>query len=105
MKITEVEAIVLRQPDVDASRADGSQDALLSRVHTDEGVTGLGEVDSIPSVVTAVVEARSSHSNAAGLRNLLLGEDPFETDRLWEKMFRGSIYYGRRGVAIHAMSG
>src|SRR5262245_2323479 len=87
MKITDVEAIVLRQPDIDASRADGSQDALLIRVHTDEGITGLGEVDSSPSVVKAIVDARSSHSNASGLRNMLIGEDPLETERLWEKMF------------------
>ena len=32
MKITDVEAIILRQPDVDDSKADGSQDALLVRV-------------------------------------------------------------------------
>jgi L-rhamnonate dehydratase len=105
VKITDVEAIVLRQPEIDATRADGSQDALLIRVHTDEGITGIGEVDSIPSVVKAIVDARSSHANASGLRNLLIGEDPFAIERLWEKMFRGSIYYGRRGVAIHAISG
>ena len=45
MKITDVEAIILRQPDVDDSKADGSQDALLIRIQTDEGITGVGEVD------------------------------------------------------------
>jgi L-rhamnonate dehydratase len=105
VKITDVEAIILRQANIDVSRADGSQDALIIRVHTDEGVIGLGEVDSIPSVVKAIVDAPASHSNASGLRNLLIGEDPFEIERLWEKMYRGSIYYGRRDVAIHAMSG
>ena len=46
MRITDVEALLLRQPEVDASRADGSQDGLLIRVHTDEGIVGIGEVDS-----------------------------------------------------------
>jgi L-rhamnonate dehydratase len=105
LKITDVEAIVLRQPDVDTSKADGSQDALLIRVYTDEGITGVGEVDSLPPVVKAIVEAPPSHAIASGLKALLVGENPLEIDRLWEKMYRGSIYYGRRGPAIHAMSG
>ncbi len=105
MKITDVEAIILRQPGVNSAIADGSQDALIIRIHTDEGITGIGEVDSLPSIVKAVVDAPASHANANGLRHLLIGEDPFEIDRLWEKMYKGSIYYGRRGVAIHAMSG
>ena len=105
MLITDVEAIILRQPDVDTSKADGSQDALLIRIHTDEGITGIGEVDSLPPVIKALVDAPPSHSNASGLKALLIGEDPFEIDRLWEKMYRGTIYYGRRSAAIHAMSG
>lgn len=105
MKITDVEAIILRQPAMDVSKADGSQDALVIRVHTDEGITGVGEVDSLPPVIKAVVDAPPSHAIASGLRALLIGENPLEIDRLWEKMYRGSIYYGRRGPAIHAMSG
>jgi L-alanine-DL-glutamate epimerase-like enolase superfamily enzyme len=33
-----------------------------------------------------------------------VGENPLEPERLWYKMYRGSIYYGRRGVAIQAIS-
>ena len=47
MKITDVEAIVLRQAVVDDGIADGSQDDLVVRIHTDEGITGIGEVDSV----------------------------------------------------------
>jgi L-alanine-DL-glutamate epimerase-like enolase superfamily enzyme len=39
-----------------------------------------------------------------GLANLIVGENPLEVERLWYKMYRGSIYYGRRGVAIQAIS-
>ena len=42
MKITDVQAIILRQPTMDVSKADGSQDALLIRIETDEGITGVG---------------------------------------------------------------
>ena len=39
-----------------------------------------------------------------GLASLIVGENPLEPERLWYKMYRGSIYYGRRGAAIQAMS-
>jgi L-rhamnonate dehydratase len=105
MKITDVEAIYLRLPDLDAARCDGTQDTLVIRIHTDEGIIGVGEVDSSPLVAKAIVDAPPSHSIAAGLRSLLIGENPIEIERLWDKMYKGTIYFGRTGPAIHAMSG
>src|SRR5438270_3714558 len=105
MKITEVEAIVLRQPALDEAIADGSQDDLVVRVHTDAGIVGIGEVDSAPEVVKAVIEAPASHFIASGLRHVLIGQDPLDVEGLWDAMYRASIYYGRRGVALHAISG
>ncbi len=105
MKITEVEAIILRQPQLDESIADGSQDDLVVRVHTDAGVVGVGEVDSAPEVVKAAIEAPHSHAIAAGLRAVLIGQDPLDVERLWDVMYRATIYFGRRGVAVHAISG
>ena len=105
MKITDVEAIVLRQAVVNEGIADGSQDDLVVRIHTDEGITGIGEVDSSPELVQALVQAPSSHAVAASLRDVLIGEDPLDVERLWQKMYRGLIYFGRRGIAIHAISG
>jgi L-alanine-DL-glutamate epimerase-like enolase superfamily enzyme len=105
MKITDVEAIILRLPNVNVNAADGTQDALIVRVHTDAGIIGLGEVSSSPYVVKAVIETPPSHSVARGLRELLIGQDPFEITALWQRMYKNSIYYGRRGVVIHAMSG
>jgi len=40
-----------------------------------------------------------------GLRSLVVGEDPFDVERLWDKVYRGTIYYGRRGAAIQVLSG
>ena len=105
MKITEVEAIVLRQPVVDGAIADGSQDDLIVRVHTDEGIVGVGEVDSAPEVVKAVFDAPNSHYIATGLQHVLIGADPLDIEELWRRMYMGSVYYGRRGVAMHAISG
>ena len=47
MKITGVEAIYLRLPQVKA-QCDSGQDALIVRVSTDAGITGYGEVDAAP---------------------------------------------------------
>ena len=105
MKITDVEAVVLRQPAVNEGIADGSQDDLVILVHTDEGITGIGEVDSAPEAVAALVSAPGSHAIAHSLRELLIGEDPLDVERLWDKMYRGVIFIGRRGIAIHAISG
>ena len=105
MRITEVEALVLRQPALDESIADGSQDDLVIRVHTDAGIVGVGEVDSAPEVARAVIEAPASHAIATGLRHVLIGSDPLDVEGLWQRMYRASIYFGRRGVALHALSG
>ena len=104
MKITDVETLIVRLPTIEA-KCDGTQDALLVKIHTDTGLTGIGEVDSSPEVAKAIFEAPFSHTIASGLRHLLVGEDPRDVERLWEKMYRGTIYFGRRGAAIHAISG
>jgi len=105
VKITEVEAIILRQPAVDDAIADGSQDDLVIRITTDEGIVGIGEVDSAPEAVAALVRRSSSHAIAGSLHDLLVGEDPRDVERLWQKLYRGLIYIGRRGIALHALSG
>jgi L-alanine-DL-glutamate epimerase-like enolase superfamily enzyme len=104
MKITNVEALYLRQRQV-KKQCDSGQDALVVRVSTDAGITGIGEVDSSPMAVKGAIEGPFSHTITAGLRELILGEDPFETEYLWHKMYRQNVYSGRRGIAIHAMSG
>jgi len=39
------------------------------------------------------------------LRKLLLGEDPFDIQKLWDIMWRSTMYYGRAGVVVNAISG
>ena len=58
MKITEVEAIEVRLPESEIKdKASSAQDACIIKIHTDEGITGIGEVDSSARVIKAVVEA------------------------------------------------
>ncbi len=104
MKITQVEAIHLRLPNVN-ERCDGSQDTLVVKVQTDAGVTGVGEVDSSPSVAKAIVDAPMSHKICRGLAECVKGQDPFEIDRLVHRMYEGTIFFGRHGAVIQAMSG
>ena len=104
MKITDVEAIIVKQKEIELI-GDGSQDTVVIKVHTDEGITGIGEVDSSPYVVKAIVEAGTSHMVCMGLRDIVVGEDPFDVEKIWYKMYNLANYYGRRSVAIHAMSG
>jgi len=104
MKITNVEGIILRLPERQAV-ADGTQDDLLIRIETDEGIVGYGEVDTSPEVGKAVIDAEMSHGTCYGLREVLIGMDPFDIEQIWELMYRKTNYYGRLGVVVHAMSG
>src|SRR5215468_10428998 len=103
MKITEVVCQILRIPNVQAKTA-SSQDSVLVRLRTDTGLEGVGEADSSPEVVKAIVDAPFSHNIACGLRQLLVGEDPLEHERLWQKMYRRTMYFGRKAVGITAMA-
>src|SRR5256714_11841168 len=104
MKITRVEPIHLRLPEV-SERCDGSQETLVVKVHTDAGVVGLGEVDSSSLVAKAIIDAPLSHKICRGLAECVVGHDPFEIDHLIHRMYEGSIFFGRQGAAIQAMSG
>ena len=104
MKITGIEVIELRVPGWTGMTFDGSYDNCLLIVHTDEGLTGIAEVDSVPSVVRAIVEAPRSHTHAMGLKQAIVGEDPANVEGLWDRMYDLTSYYGRRGAVIHAIS-
>jgi L-rhamnonate dehydratase len=104
MKITDVEGLVLRPGEVDTTRADGTQDAFIVKIRTDEGITGVGEGDTSPYVAREMVTMPASHSIARGFRELLIGEDPLRVRPLWGKMFGATYHYGRDGAALHVMS-
>src|SRR5437588_5794407 len=104
MVITDVEAIHLRIPDV-REIADGTQDVLVVRVHTDAGLVGVGEVTSQSYVCKAVFEAPRSAERRHGLAYLLRGQDPLDVEGLWQRLYYHTNRYGRRGAAVHAISG
>ncbi len=103
MKITKVEAVGLSTRS-ERNVADGTQDALLILVHTDAGLTGVGEADTSPQIGRAVLEAPVSTDKCQGLAAQFVGEDPFDREALWKKCYYRSYKYGRMGVAINVLS-
>ena len=113
MKITNVEVMVLKSPGLyqsptDAEEPQGPTYMGLVKVSTDAGITGYSDMETSATVAKAAVDApRWSEPGMEcfdGLASLIIGENPLEVERLWYKMYRGSVYYGRRGVALQAIS-
>ena len=69
----------------------------LVRVHTDSGQTGLGSAYSYPALVYLIIKQQ--------LEPLLLGEDPTDVEALWQRMYRVTRWYGRKGAAMSALGG
>jgi len=92
MKITGVEPILLAWPPFErpywtSLNRIGQMSELVVRVYTDEAIVGIGKAHGgsiLPGVEVAVSE---------GMKPLLVGEDPLETERLWSKMF--ALTYNR----------
>lgn len=114
MKITDVEFLVLKSEGL-YNNPDGAEEPLgptymgLVKVTTDAGIAGYSDVETSAPVAKACVDAPKWSRDEGmefmdGLRSLLIGENPLEVERLWYRMYRGSIYYGRRGAAMQAIS-
>jgi len=109
MKITKVEAIELRLPESEMAdypdRASPAGNTLIVKIHTDEGIVGVGEVESSARVAKAVIEAPSSMVMVQGLGQLLIGMNPLDIRVINDKLYQSSFYYGRRGVVVHSIGG
>ncbi len=104
MRIRDVRTIPLEyplpQPVFDANYIMATKPALLVEVETDDGLVGLGEAAHFGGPL------RSTQTVIEGeLRDHLLGEDPREIERLWERMHQRAYKHARGGVLIAAMSG
>jgi L-rhamnonate dehydratase len=106
VRITKVEAIVLAQlpPQTFRPAPHGSQDPLIVRISTDEGLVGYGEAETFAPVAKSVIDAWQETEIASGLGRLLAGQDPLDPEALWRYLYQKTSFYGRSGVVIHAMS-
>ncbi|WP_274423209.1 enolase C-terminal domain-like protein [Chelativorans sp. YIM 93263] len=71
--------------------------AVIVRVSTTDGLHGLGCIALGSEAAATIVERH--------LAPLVLGASPFDTEFLWELMFRSSVNIGRRGLVLAAISG
>ncbi|HUZ18831.1 MAG TPA: mandelate racemase/muconate lactonizing enzyme family protein [Spirochaetia bacterium] len=69
----------------------------IVRVHTDDGIEGIGFTHAQPGPDLAVYES------ARALSELAVGLDIFQVEQLWDRMFQPKIF-GRRGLSTRAMS-
>ena len=93
MKIIAVDPFYLKMPQI-TDAADGTQDTLVVRIQTDEGITGWGECDASPLVSLAAYCCPMSHGNIINIRESLIGEtldNPNDVVRLHEKALRNGL--------------
>src|SRR5881392_911352 len=103
MKITRIDCHVLLEPAYDIGATSSAQDDIVVEIHTDEGISGIGESDVNPWIARACIVAPGTHTMGLGLAEMLIGQDPLAPEALWEKLYVGSAMNGRRGAVIHAM--
>jgi len=104
MKITKLETILLAIPDR-KDIADSSQDAVIIKVLTDDGIVGIGQADTNPQVAKGIMDAEFSHKDSCGMNDILIGENPLDIERLMRKINIKACHYGRRGSLLQVMSG
>jgi L-alanine-DL-glutamate epimerase-like enolase superfamily enzyme len=107
LKIRNVEPIVVHEQDatfpheLDVGGYAGYQ--VLVRIDTDEGISGWGECctggeyGEAAAAVKVLIEK--------GFAKRLKGENPLEFRKIWERLYQETVWFGRRGLTIFAMSG
>jgi L-alanine-DL-glutamate epimerase-like enolase superfamily enzyme len=103
MKITDVSTTALsytmERPMADGLHYMPARPLLLVQVHTDAGITGLGESAPYGGSLTSMAAL------VQDLRALVVGQDPFMVERLWSRMASEAHQRGRRGMLMMAISG
>ena len=69
---------------------------LLVEVFTDAGHVGIGNAALAPQVTKQIVDLY--------LKPLLIGQDPWDTEFLWQLMYRKTMAFGRKGIGMVAIS-
>ncbi len=101
MRITDVKVIMLQRKlssSMYISRGgfDVRNHAIVE-VHTDSGITGLGEGVGDAKLVQAIIETR--------LKPLAVGLDPMNIETIRHKLMDSQVYFERKGSVICAASG
>ena len=89
MKITQIETFLMHAGRPNEYGGWSRRNWLFVKVHTDEGLYGVGEASGWPRVVQTAIQ---------DLTPLLIGEDPFLIERLWQRMFVAMMGHGMTGI-------
>ena len=65
-------------------------------IETDDGIVGLGNVALAPRIAKAIIDEY--------LAPLVIGHDPWDYEYLWQRMYRATHAWGRKGVTMAAIS-
>src|SRR5687767_1903873 len=103
-KIARIEIIPIVSPDSSATDLDGTTDTVIVKISDEAGRFGIGEADAPPRVVKSFLEMPTAHLWSRNVSEILLGSDPLEAAALWERLYEGTFWPGRRGLGIHAIS-
>ena len=103
MKITGIDCHVLLDPAYERDATSSNQDDIVVEVHTDEGISGIGETDLNAWVARACIEAPGTHTMDLGLAETLIGLDPLDPVAIWDRLYVGTAMTGRRGALVHAL--
>nr|WP_314466914.1 L-rhamnonate dehydratase [uncultured Novosphingobium sp.] len=69
---------------------------LIVEIFTDQGLVGIGNAALAPLVTKQMIDQY--------LAPLLIGQDPWDSEFLWQHMYRKTMAFGRKGVALVAIS-
>ncbi len=69
---------------------------LIVEVESDDGLVGIGNAALAPLVSKQVIDHY--------LRPLLLGQNPWDIEFLWQHMYRNTMAFGRKGIGMTAIS-
>ena len=69
---------------------------LIVEIFTDSGHVGIGNAALAPRIAKEIIDVY--------LKPLLLGKDPFDTEFLWQHMYRQTMAFGRKGIGMVAIS-
>lgn len=102
--ITDVEVIPLITPDASGNDCDGSAETVVVKITDEHGRVGIGEADAPASVVKAFIEMPDLHCWSLNVVQQLIGRDPFELRGLYDALYDATVYPGRRGLGVIALS-
>jgi len=69
---------------------------LVVEIFTDNGYVGIGNAALAPQATKRVIDLY--------LKPLLIGQDPWDLEFLWQHMYRKTMAFGRKGIGMAAIS-